>query len=417
MYIRPGHTEITRSSGSSILVTAKRFSYVKRSPGATVDARQSGILGMARDTAGVPYGGWATVAGSHFAISSNPFSHAVWNPLATYTPLATGAGTDTDNSLLTSSATLTGNRSTETLKIAPDSPDQTFSLASHTLTLNTGGLLVPDGNANPFNVTGGILRGAHAADLIIHQHGSADLTVSSTIADHGGPTALTKTGPGTLVLGGANAYTGDTFLNQGTLRLASPAALPTTTSLRFNGGILDLAGHSIIIESLTGIGSLQNSGSTTATITTGATTAFTLAPGQSLDTHVAQNAVAPNSYQLWAASHGLTAGVNDAATDDADHDGITNLVEYALGMNPRISDLPPGTFDGSTLTFTKGADALANGDVAYAIEESDDLGITDPWEEVAATEMDNTISHTFPPGRSRVFARLKAALSGPAVLR
>jgi autotransporter-associated beta strand protein len=409
MFLRPGHTEVTRSSGSSILITAKRFQDVNRSPGATVDARQSGILRMVRGTAAALYGGWATVAGSDFAVSSSQYSDGAWIPLSNYAPLASDAGTDTDHSLLTSSATLTGNRSTETLKIAPDSPDQTLSLASHTLT--TGGLLVPDGNANPFNVTGGILRGAHAADLIIHQHGSADLTVSSTIADHGGPTALTKTGPGTLVLGGANAYTGDTFLNQGTLRLASPAALPTTTSLRFHGGILDLAGHSIIIESLTGIGSLQNSGSTTATITTGATTAFTLAPGQSLDTHVVQNTAAPNSYQLWAASHGLTAGVNAAATDDADHDGITNLVEYALGMNPKVSDLPPGTFDGSTLTFTKGADALANGDVAYAIEESDDLGITDPWEEVAATEMDNTISHTFPPGRSRVFARLKAALT------
>ena len=327
MYIRPGHTEITRSSGSSMLSTAKRFSYVKRSPGATVDTRQSGILGMARDTAGVPYGGWATLAGSHFAISSNPFSHAVWIPLATYTPLATGTGTDTDNSQLTSSATLSGSRTTETLRIAPASPGQTLQLASHTLTLTTGGLLVPEGNPYPFNLTGGTLRGAPAADLVIHQHGSADLTVSSNIADNAGPTALTKTGPGTLVLGGANAYTGDTFLNQGTLRLASPAALPATTSLRFHGGTLDLAGNSISIESLTGLGTLQNSGSTPATLTTGATTAFTLAPGQTLDTDAVQEAAAPNAYQLWADNYSLTTG----PTDDPDHDGLPNLLEYALG--------------------------------------------------------------------------------------
>jgi autotransporter-associated beta strand protein len=414
MYLRPGHTEITRSSGSSILVTSPRFTSVMRSPGATVDARQSGILRMARGTAGALYGGWATVAGRHFAISSNQFSHALWHPLATYTPLATEAGTDTNNSQLTSSASLSGSRRTETLRIAPTAPGQTLQLASHTLTLSTGGLLVPEGNNQPFSLTGGTLRGAPAADLIVHQHGSADLTVSSTIADHAGPTALTKTGPGTLVLGGANTYTGDTFLNQGTLRLASPAALPPATSLRFHGGTLDLAGHSIAIESLTGLGTLHNTGCTPATITTGGTVAFTLAPGQTLAAHAVLDPAAPkidpNTYFDWAAAHGLSTGVNASPTDDPDHDGIPNLIEYALGTNPFAFDPPPGSFDGNTLTFTKGADALANGDVIYAIEVSDDLGLTDPWATVVAIEHGDTLSYTLPTDRPRLFARLRLTL-------
>jgi autotransporter-associated beta strand protein len=300
---------------------------------------------MVRGTAGAHYGGWATVAGSNFAISSSQFSDGAWIPLTNDAPLATDAGTDTNHSLLTNSATLTGSRSTGTLRIAPSALDQTLGLASHTLTLSTGGLLIPEENPHPYTLTGGTLRGAPAADLVIHQHGSADLTVSSTIADHDGATALTKTGPGTLVLGGANTYTGDTFVNQGKLRLASPAALPGATSLRFHGGTLDLAGHSITIESLTGIGTLQNSGSTPATLTTGATTALTLAPGQSISASDIQNTPALSLYQLWSADQDLTTGINDAPTDDPDHDGINNLAEFALDENPL-----DGSSDGKTLS-------------------------------------------------------------------
>jgi autotransporter-associated beta strand protein len=347
MHLRPGHTEVTRSSGSSTLLTAKRYEDIRRSPGATVDARQPDVLLMSRGTTGAPYGGWATVAGNSFAIASNQHFTAAWIPLTNPSPLATAESTDTNHSQLTSSATLAGNRTTETLRIAPTASGQTLSLATHTLTLNSGGLLVPEGNSHPFSITGGTLRGAPATDLIIHQHGSSDLTLSSTIADHAGPTALTKTGPGTLVLGGANTYTGDTFLNQGTLRLASPAALPAATSLRFHGGTLDLAGHSISVESLTGLGTLQNSGGTSATIMIGSTTAFTLPPGQSILTSDIQI----NNYQLWAASYGLTTAPND----DPDGDGIQNLLEYALGSTDptdRAAAFPVLSSSGPQLRIT-----------------------------------------------------------------
>ena len=48
---------------------------------------------------------------------------------------------------------------------------------------------------------------------------------------------------------------------------------------------------------------------------------------------------APSPYGDWAANpaQGLTGGVNDGLMDDPDHDGIPNLLEFALGGNPSVA--------------------------------------------------------------------------------
>jgi lysophospholipase L1-like esterase len=81
--------------------------------------------------------------------------------------------------------------------------------------------------------------------------------------------------------------------------------------------------------------------------------------------HMAQaweKALHPN-FATWASAHGVTGGANG----DSDHDGISNLVEYALLLNPAASDGSPGTLTGNLLSFTKRAEAVANRDVTYAI--------------------------------------------------
>ncbi len=94
------------------------------------------------------------------------------------------------------------------------------------------------------------------------------LAVNGNITDGGLSCSLTKTGVGTLVLGGTNTYSGGTFVAAGTLQLASGAAsaLPASGTLTVNGGTFDLNGNS---ES---IAALSDGGVTTGTITSSAGT-------------------------------------------------------------------------------------------------------------------------------------------------
>jgi hypothetical protein len=115
------------------------------------------------------------------------------------------------------------------------------------------------------------------------------------------------------------------------------------------------------------------------------------------------NAPPVANFSTWATANNVTGGVNG----DSDHDGISNLMEYALALNPAGADGSPGIFNGSTISFTKRAEAVTNNDLTYAIEESDDLGITDAWEVVTpTTNTPSSITYTLPAGGQKKFARL-----------
>lgn len=120
------------------------------------------------------------------------------------------------------------------------------------------------------------------------------------------------------------------------------------------------------------------------------------------------------SYSTWASAFTSPALSNTASNADPDNDGLTNAVEYALGLDPRFSSPSPGVYSGSTLTFTKGAEAKVNGDVTYQIETSTTLGVApSPWTVDVAnvTNGANTIAITFPSGPVKNFARLKVILN------
>lgn len=113
----------------------------------------------------------------------------------------------------------------------------------------------------------------------------------------------------------------------------------------------------------------------------------------------------PNHYAAWASANGIGG---QAASADFDKDGIANLVEYALGLDPTLSSGQAGTNSGGVLSFSKGEVASANGDVNYQIEASTDLA---GWSPVTpAVDDDGTISSALPAGETRKFLRLRITL-------
>lgn len=117
-----------------------------------------------------------------------------------------------------------------------------------------------------------------------------------------------------------------------------------------------------------------------------------------------------SGFELWASENGIEDQPFDGDSDD---DGISNGMEYALGMDPAVPGVivpDPFVVDGDTFTlsFEKGADAAADEEIRYAIEVSSDLGVDDPWQEVTPTYEDiSEISHEIPISGTRQFARLK----------
>ncbi len=253
-----------------------------------------------------------------------------------------------------------------------------------------------------------------------------------------GTGGVTKTGTGRLsisernVYDGAvppafvatlpNTYTGATAINAGTAAFSGTQASSITIA---NGALLE----SSVDATPTTTGSLTLAVGSTVTIvgstpTLASYTLFTAAGGITgtpvLTVAVAGydlvkdgnslklNAVSSGSYTTWAAANGITG---QPASGDFENDGISNLVEYALGTNPTVSTQPAGVLAGNVITFTKGADAIANGDVSWVIETSQTLenGSWTAQVTQAAGNASATISYTLTPGSpAKNFARLKA---------
>jgi autotransporter-associated beta strand protein len=250
--------------------------------------------------------------------------------------------------------------------------------------------------------------------------------------------AVTKLGSGTLRVAGTSTHQAATHVQAGTLRvdgafthsvvnvaaagvLTGSGVLPAATVA---GTLALTAGQTLTIHgllaldnatlALTGVPAgpgpviLASYGSRSGNFgtITGIPAAWSIEPDFNNGTAIA---LVPDGFSSWA---GQNAG-GQGPGGDFDNDGIPNLVEYALLTNPDGPDGFPGTFENGVLSFTKRPEAVASGDVTYAIETSASLN-GDSWNVITPDANHQTmISYTLPAVQGRIFARLVVTALNP----
>ncbi|MBN8460798.1 MAG: autotransporter-associated beta strand repeat-containing protein [Verrucomicrobia bacterium] len=178
------------------------------------------------------------------------------------------------------------------------------------------------------------------------------LTVTGFYED-AGSFGLTKVGNGTLHINSTNAYTGPTTINAGTLSLGNGTS---NTNLADSASVIVASGGTLhlnfsgtdTVNALSFDGIARPPG-----VYSAANSSFITGPG----TLTVLTGPATD-YAGWVAFHGLTGG----QTGDDDHDGLTNLAEYAFGLDPKdgasiqpITSLPSRSTGRLTYTRRKAA--------------------------------------------------------------
>jgi autotransporter-associated beta strand protein len=211
-------------------------------------------------------------------------------------------------------------------------------------------------------------------NLILGGASTGANTVSNVISNGTAVNATTgveKVDAGTWTLSGANTYTGSTTVTAGTLSITQPTLSDTSAVvIGTTGAVLNLA-HSSTDQ----VGSLTINGQPPkANGVYDATTdpGFITGPGKIR--------VGPAAgYATWAAGFPFTVGVNDGPEQDADFDGINNVLEYVLGGIPvgagsmNMSILPTQALDTNDLILTFHRSDLSETDAVVKVQWSSNL--------------------------------------------
>jgi fibronectin-binding autotransporter adhesin len=248
-------------AGGSGATTNISLGTITRSLGATIDLNVTAASGTITttnaNTDGI-LGGWATYGGDTWAqVTAGAVSGL---PSGSYQSSFAAATNNVDVTAANSSPA--GSPTVNTLRFNGNAAVTLTVAANQALTLNAGGILVtPAVGAHATTITGGILQAAAGSDLVLIQNNtSGALTINSAIADDGA-SGVTKSGPGALVLGGANTFAGPLTINGGNVSFSSAAASGTYPVVFGSGssGVLQLLGKTITLPGLGG--SLASPGS------------------------------------------------------------------------------------------------------------------------------------------------------------
>jgi hypothetical protein len=289
--IGAGATSITRTASTTGTLRAND---ITRAVGGVLNLGEASIVSTDRLNTNAILGGWATVAGTNWAINSTGAADGLITALGTYTtttdPTTWGA---TGNISLTASSTTTGARTINSFKIDTAATTTALSVpqtAATQLTVDSGGILILGSAAATrtigtatATITAGTTTnstayraGATDSELFFHVGTTAGTNiVASNIINNSALTpttvGLAKTQAGTLILTGTNTYTGQTTIAGGTLQIGNGAAagtLGTGGAVVNNGTLVFNRSDSIAVSNnISGIGAVtQNNLTSTLTL-------------------------------------------------------------------------------------------------------------------------------------------------------
>ncbi len=183
---------------------------------------------------------------------------------------------------------------------------------------------------------------------------AASTTVAGVIQGAG---SLTKAGASTLLLTGANQFTGNATIAAGTLVLGNAGALNSTTlntvTLSTSGAALDVNGFSVSVSGLSGVAgtSVVNNGGSAATLSINNAGAFTEAGVIANGTNVLGLAV----YGTGTMTLSGTTNTYSGGTTIAGGTLVVTGTDGALALRPATSPLPATRLCDSAPRASRGA--------------------------------------------------------------
>lgn len=284
--VTAGANQINADQAAAGRTSTLTFTSVTRERGATLNfaGGGSGLGASTRSRLEVGglsegfIGGWATVGGEFAkyvadidtATAGNQGSIAAFTT-ADYSTLAQDNWTNALHVKQMADQTLNGSREVASVNLTAG---MDIALGTNTLTITSGGLIKQGGAvgnnaaANRSQITNGTVTAGSIADaeLLVRVNG-ANLNILATISDNAaGAVHVVKSGTGTLLLGGANTYTGNTYLNEGTLTVGSSgtgvSATQAGTVGRTGNGLTTVVGTAVLSGSGLVQGSLLLNGGT-----------------------------------------------------------------------------------------------------------------------------------------------------------
>jgi autotransporter-associated beta strand protein len=194
----------------------------------------------------------------------------------------------------------------------------------------------------PSSITGTGTGGNHlSADTIfevedVDNGAGVDLTVSASLLNQSGdfgeaPGGLSKTGAGTMQLDGVNSYTGSTKVLEGVLSM-STASLGDNAGVEIeDGAVLNLTHSGTDVIGSLSLGGVSQESGIYGAVGSGAQHQTPRITGTGF-LQVAE----PDPFVPWISTFTSLTGANAEKSADPDHDGLTNIQEFALDENPEV---------------------------------------------------------------------------------